>query len=407
MEVEGEQEHEPTPTANTASQAPDSAEAQAKLAKLASRMRRAGARRGGGFITGFDIVAPDEEAKRLARIARFSKPPAGADGMLTDESAPNSLADAPPLGNSAQAKKEQESGIVQLAQIEQRRVTRARVKSDPLENRRDVGIGEVPRACVLHVFGVDALSTGEVRSHFLEYGPSWIEWINDSSCNVSFEDAFTASRAFQNVSLSAAVAEGDLAATKVSSKSKFSMSNGSSADGIDGISGPPDRMTDDDAGGLRAPVAPEDGAALPPDLQWRSAKPFLKDRNIIPLWMRMATGRDVRPERPNPHSKWARSIVRTVPEVSRGHTRRPRRDRSSSRDSFDSNSRALPTGPEARSFREDVSAGEHTATEVQTDVRRPGAHLRSRSGRLRARGGISKAKARKPTLMDVDRELQC
>ena len=38
------------------------------------------------------------------------------------------------------------------------------------------------------------------QSYFSIYGPSYVEWLADLSCNVCFEDKFTASRALHNLS---------------------------------------------------------------------------------------------------------------------------------------------------------------------------------------------------------------
>ena len=38
------------------------------------------------------------------------------------------------------------------------------------------------RANVLHVHGTDNMSTDQVFQYLRDYGPSHIEWINDSSC---------------------------------------------------------------------------------------------------------------------------------------------------------------------------------------------------------------------------------
>jgi hypothetical protein len=34
----------------------------------------------------------------------------------------------------------------------------------------------------LYVYGVDKLSTENIFEYFTEYGPTFVEWINDSSC---------------------------------------------------------------------------------------------------------------------------------------------------------------------------------------------------------------------------------
>lgn len=51
------------------------------------------------------------------------------------------------------------------------------------------------RPDAVHIYGVDLMSTGDVLKYFTDYGPTFVEWINDSSANVLFSDADTAKRA--------------------------------------------------------------------------------------------------------------------------------------------------------------------------------------------------------------------
>lgn len=44
------------------------------------------------------------------------------------------------------------------------------------------------------------ICVGCPQSYFSIYGPSYVEWLADLSCNVCFEDKFTASRALHNLS---------------------------------------------------------------------------------------------------------------------------------------------------------------------------------------------------------------
>jgi Nuclear cap-binding protein subunit 3 len=366
---------------------------------------RAAARRDGGFVTGFDIAAPDQAEKRAARAARFAAMDS-ADGSATGAgeatggASGGALGDAPQLGLPAGAAPS--GGLAGAAPLGQGLngdlaaaplVVVATV--DPLENRRDVAIGETVRPNVLHVFGVDDMSTDDIRRHFLEYGPSWIEWINDSSCNVTFEDEHTATRV---LTFMVPPPEDPAAA--------------SAAGGGDGGTAsipdaPPDRMSDADGAGLSVPVAAEGAVGLAPDLLWRRARPFLKhgrNRNsLTPLWMRRATELDVRPERPNPRSKWARSVVGVA---ERERAREKGRQRAAAR-----RERVVTEGAEREELRED---------DVREQRRRGGRRGRKGGGddggedalrpaiarRLGVRGGIAKARARKPTLMDVDRALE-
>ena len=51
------------------------------------------------------------------------------------------------------------------------------------------------RPDAVHLYGVDLLATNECLSYFSDYGPTFVEWLDDSSCNVLFEDAGSAMRA--------------------------------------------------------------------------------------------------------------------------------------------------------------------------------------------------------------------
>lgn len=47
----------------------------------------------------------------------------------------------------------------------------------------------------VHLYGTNEMSTKDVLKYFEAYGPSHVEWIDDSSCNVVFPDQFSAKRA--------------------------------------------------------------------------------------------------------------------------------------------------------------------------------------------------------------------
>lgn len=347
---------------------------------------RAAARRDGGFVTGFDVSGPEQAEKRRSRAERFAR--------MDEErgAAGGGLAGAAPLGSGLNGSFQDGKPVV-LAKV------------DPLENRRDVAIGEVVRQNVLHVFGVDDMSTEDIRKHFLEYGPSWIEWINDSSCNVTFEDDHTAVRVL--TFMVPAVKAGESASDGL-------------ADATDGGDGdvsdlPPDRMSDAEGAGANAAVAADGATKLSDDVVWRKLAPFTKKQRaqdkLVPLWMRRATERDVRPERPNPRSRWARSVV--------GHREsareKGRRRAAARRDHAplpadaceDEVAMAIATrrrgGRPARKERSERRRGAsaNTADGGNSDAVRP--EISRRLGV--SHSGIAKARAKKPTLMDVDRAL--
>jgi hypothetical protein len=63
------------------------------------------------------------------------------------------------------------------------------------EAKRDFGADTMRRTDTLHVYGTDVLSTEDIIRYFLDYSPQWVEWINDSSCNVKFPEEFSSQRA--------------------------------------------------------------------------------------------------------------------------------------------------------------------------------------------------------------------
>ncbi|PXF43462.1 Nuclear cap-binding protein subunit 3 [Gracilariopsis chorda] len=288
-----------------------------------------------GFASGFDPAAPDQHERREARAKRF------ADQFVPDAQVAARNARAERFGGDAR----------QL-------VADATVCNDPLERRRDVAVGELPRPNVLHLFGVDLLTTSQVLSHFHEYGPSWCEWLNDSSCNIAFEDEHTMKRALRG------------------------LTDHAKRVGMDDIveSAPEDRMDDGAGAGLGLSVAAD--GTLAEELTWRSGKPFEKGNVLLPIWIRQATEKDRRPEMPNPKSKWSRTV----------NTKK----RISQRRSSDS----ATTADAARRRRRNSDS--NASADVQRATRRgsaPGVHHDKKMA-------ILKAQTRKVTRMDLDRALE-
>jgi hypothetical protein len=51
----------------------------------------------------------------------------------------------------------------------------------------------------IHVFGTDDMSSADILAYFAEFPPSHIEWINDSCCNLVWNDEFTVKRALHGL----------------------------------------------------------------------------------------------------------------------------------------------------------------------------------------------------------------
>ncbi|KAF9193240.1 hypothetical protein BGZ50_007638 [Haplosporangium sp. Z 11] len=125
------------------------------------------ANKSGGFITGFDPLSKEEIAKKANRAQRFGALP---------------QADAPPKSDANM----DEGGMD--------------VDMDEGEWTSSTTLPEPPRTATIrleavHLYGTDEMSTKDVLKYFEAYGPSHVEWIDDSSCNVVFKDNFSAKRA--------------------------------------------------------------------------------------------------------------------------------------------------------------------------------------------------------------------
>lgn len=90
--------------------------------------------------------------------------------------------------------------------------------------------------------------------------------MNDSSCNVVFEDEFTVRRALRNVSV-----EGE---------------------------------TPDEVSGAANGAC----TGLEDQFKWKKGKGMRNAKGVVPVWVRQATTNDVRPEKPNPNSKWSKTM---------------------------------------------------------------------------------------------------
>ncbi|KAF9171774.1 hypothetical protein BGX21_009806 [Mortierella sp. AD011] len=125
------------------------------------------ASKSGGFVTGFDPLSKEEQAKKANRAQRF--------GALPQEETQNK-----DIGMDEQG---------------------ASMDVDDGEWIRPDNLPETPprtstiRLEAVHLYGTDEMSTKDVLSYFDAYGPSHVEWIDDSSCNIVFPDQFSAKRA--------------------------------------------------------------------------------------------------------------------------------------------------------------------------------------------------------------------
>lgn len=61
--------------------------------------------------------------------------------------------------------------------------------ADVHEERKDVSLTAERRPEAIHLYGVDLMSTNDIMQYFADYLPSYVEWINDSSCELQLGSA--------------------------------------------------------------------------------------------------------------------------------------------------------------------------------------------------------------------------
>ncbi|KAF0700192.1 Aste57867_9276 [Aphanomyces stellatus] len=162
--------------------------------KVVRMMQRSGGVAEKGFATGFDVTSVDETAKREARRARFNM------AMTYD------LPTAREISNGAS----EDDILKRQAELAKRAARAAKFGVDSTNNliaasakvlaeRVDLDATLDVRDDALHMYSLDdaftSVRTRDILGYFAGYGPSYVEWINDSSCTVVFDDAFTVSRA--------------------------------------------------------------------------------------------------------------------------------------------------------------------------------------------------------------------
>ncbi|OQR97775.1 hypothetical protein THRCLA_06856 [Thraustotheca clavata] len=171
--------------------------------KVVRMMQRSGAVAEKGFTTGFDVMAPEEIAKREARRNRFNVPDfpieGGAAREISEGLAPEEFTRRQEelARRASRASKfgiESPSSNMEL-KATSRKVLVERSDLDPtLELREDA----------IHMYSLDdaftTVRTRDILAYFTGYGPSYVEWINDSSCTIVFHDNFTVSRALLSLS---------------------------------------------------------------------------------------------------------------------------------------------------------------------------------------------------------------
>ncbi|KAG3181668.1 hypothetical protein PC128_g15026 [Phytophthora cactorum] len=314
-----------------------------------------------GFSTGIDITSQEEQSKREQRMKRFDTPQFAVEytaetakaleqGMTQEEWAEKQRdqeklrARAQKFGLSA---KDDRSQVVPTGL----KPASAKVRRERCDVKAPAAEGQpvVFRDDAVHMYSLDEkfqqVRTSDVMEYFVGYGPAYVEWFNDSSCTIVFQDNFTAARAL--------VALGQEIPPQTLKQKKEKKTEDANASGEDVDMADAEASADNDSAMAMEDVEEE---VEVPDVefnrsQWHLANPIgsqtqPRDKKWRVL-LRRATDDDFPPEKlPKKGMYHSRGSQRHEP---RGSRRRNDRDYGSSSRRRSGGSRAHPYGE----FRED------------------------------------------------------
>lgn len=167
-----------------------------------------------GFVTGFDISDAEEVRKREARKQRFL--PSKNDEQK-ERPAPNNDAPSPEKDEQRTCTLEPTCPYLPTTQAWDKNDLLSMYRNDPPNyvekdepSISDDNAGVETVVWVrekVHIFAIDWAAFKQMRNKdimtcFEGYGPTYIEWLSDLSCNVHFGDKFSARRALMNLSQS-------------------------------------------------------------------------------------------------------------------------------------------------------------------------------------------------------------
>lgn len=137
------------------------------------------------FSSGLDLLSQDEIEKRQKRAAKFGTPLVN-NGLQPALTAKEDTKASVPVQNAVDLLQDATPVASELSEAE---------LADQIEQRRQSAMTAERRPDTVHLHGVDLMTASDCLQFFAEYGNSALEWLNDTSCNVMFEDADSANRA--------------------------------------------------------------------------------------------------------------------------------------------------------------------------------------------------------------------
>lgn len=165
-----------------------------------SKVRRLQANPSDGFATGLDLQDPAEKAKQEARRKRF-----GVSDMETSVVAGESVSVVVPVAQAWDNEK-----LVSSQRVDPPRNLWKVVPTADNETSESDTFSTQPTESTLvpekiHLFAIDwaafkQIRTNDLSAHFSMYSPTYVEWLGDLSCNIHFQDMYSASRALEYLS---------------------------------------------------------------------------------------------------------------------------------------------------------------------------------------------------------------
>ncbi len=191
-----------------------------------SEARRLRANPERGFITGMDIMSKEEKEKARKRKERFeqeerkNKEAMGLDANHADGDGDGDAdgdGDGMDMEADGEGEQTEKREPLPLEQAWDNEELVGSMRVDPPESLypasdvqvtdRDGESSEEPKhiPTKIHLFAIDwaafkQIRTDDVLSFFKIYGPTYVEWLGELSCNVHFEDKYSAARAMEALS---------------------------------------------------------------------------------------------------------------------------------------------------------------------------------------------------------------
>lgn len=190
-----------------------------------SHARRLKANPSKGFLTGIDLSDPNETSKIDARKKRFQGGgiTTTSSSALTDEQSSTtkvseqetSVVDNDTTSNDhiipIEEAWDNEQYVIEHRVDPHRSLWKEKIEmtknhSEEEEmNDENLAVEEEFVYEKIHMFSIDwaafkQIRTNDIMAYFSIYGPSYVEWLGDLSCNIHFQDKYSAKRAIENMS---------------------------------------------------------------------------------------------------------------------------------------------------------------------------------------------------------------